>query len=357
MRSVDIPTKFPIAFGASAATGTIRTVPVPDQTGITPGAASLTTGFPSVTGQALASGGIPPAMQDFNGLFNQITAWNRWQGAGGLSFYDATFSSTVGGYPQGAILASTTPGIIWLSTADSNTTNPDGSSPTNWVKIYSSTSIAVGGRVVFSRTTAGSYTWTCPANTTLVLIQAVGGGGGGGGGNAYTGAGGLGGNYFQGVFNVTPGTTYTIQVGAGGIAGGGGGGGAPGGNGGSTYIQLSGITPTALGGTGGGSGGNSATGFVGVAGAPPGLSGIVFPYGGFELPGYGAQNGIYLTIGATNVFFGGMGGGAPLFASTTPFPAQNGSFGGTGSGGGGSGGAGASAGGVGAPGAIFITGG
>lgn len=357
MKSTDIPAKFQIAFGASAATGTIRTIPVPDQSGVTPGAASLTTGFPAITGQPLASGGVPPSLQDFNGLFNQITAWNRWQGAGGLPSYDSTFSTAVGGYPSGAILASSvTPGIIWISTADNNTTDPDGTSPAKWVKIASSTSVSIGGRVLFSKITSGTATWTCPANTTLVQIQAAGGGGGGGGGNAYAGAGGLGGNYFQGVFNVTPGTIYNITVGAGGSAGGGGGGGAPGGNGGSTYIQLSGITPTALGGTGGASGGNSTTGYVGVSGAAPGLSGIVFPYGGFELPGFGAQNGIFLTIGTTNVFFGGMGGGSPFFASTTPFPAQNGSFGGTGVGGGGSGGAGASSGGVGAAGGLFIVG-
>lgn len=213
----------------------------------------------------------------------------------------------------------------------------------------------VGGRVLFSKTTAGAFTWY-NKDATLVRIRMVGGGAGGGGGNGYAGAGGLGGNYAEGVFDVVPDTTYAGMVGAGGAAGGGGGGGGPGGNGGTTYITLDKITPAALGGTGGSSGGSPATGNVGVAGAGPGLSNIAFPHGGFELPGYGAQNGIYFTAGGSAIALGGCGGGAPFFASLTPFPAQVGSFGGTGCGGGGSGGAGSSPGGQGAPAAIFVEG-
>lgn len=213
--------------------------------------------------------------------------------------------------------------------------------------------VIVGGRVLFSRIAGGSYTWQCPSGVNRVLIKAVGAGGSGGGGNGYAGAGGLGGNYFEGVFDVTPGTTYTIVVGAPGVAGGGGGGGNPGGNGGSTYIQLGSLTPTALGGTGGGSGGNSATNYVGLSGASPGLSNINFPHGGFEVLGYAASNGIYLSNPVLAIT--GIGGGSYL-ASSTPIGVANGAFNGSGSGGGGSGGCGSAAGGVGAPGAIFIIG-
>lgn len=213
----------------------------------------------------------------------------------------------------------------------------------------------VGGRVLFAQIAAGSYTWVCPADTNLVRIRAVAGGGGGGGGNGYAGAGGLGGNYFEGVFDVVPGTAYTIVVGAGGIAGGGGGGGAPGGNGGSTYfsVQGGGTLAVALGGTGGGSGGNSATNYVGITGASPGKSNIVFPHGGFEILGYGASNGIYLSSPVLAIT--GIGGGSYL-ASSTPIGVQNGAFNGSGSGGGGGGGAGPAMGGVGAAGALFIEG-
>lgn len=144
MQSNQIPTKFQIPFGKNAAAGTIRTIPVADQTATSPGAASLTTGFPPATGQPLASGGIPPSMQDFNGLLNQDTAWAWWQSAGGTVQFDQAFCNAVGGYPSGAILASTTAGILWLNTVDNNTTNPDSSSSQNWVKVISQPQLIAG---------------------------------------------------------------------------------------------------------------------------------------------------------------------------------------------------------------------
>jgi len=166
MLATQIPTKFPIPFGNSAAAGTIRQVPTADQTSVSPGAASLTTGFPVATGQPLASGGVPPAMQDFNGLFNQITAWIRWQNAGATVSYDAAFSTAVGGYPAGAILASTTAGVLWLSTADNNLTNPDGPNPQSWVKIISQQQLIAGGKTT---TFAGAVTGNL-ANRALTVI-------------------------------------------------------------------------------------------------------------------------------------------------------------------------------------------
>lgn len=57
------------------------------------------------------------------------------------------------------------------------------------------------------------YFWTAPAGVTHVLVEMWGGGGGGGGA-----AGGGGGAYSRGVIAVTPGATYTIFVGGGGIS-------------------------------------------------------------------------------------------------------------------------------------------
>jgi hypothetical protein len=138
MLASQIPTKFPIPFGNNAAAGTIRPVPQASQVSVSPGNASLTDGFPVATGQPLASGGVPPAMQDFNGLFNQITAWSRWQNAGGTVGFDQSFCTAIGGYPQGAVLASTTAGLLWLSLVDNNTTNPDGTGASGWVSILTS---------------------------------------------------------------------------------------------------------------------------------------------------------------------------------------------------------------------------
>jgi len=66
-------------------------------------------------------------------------------------------------------------------------------------------------------TTAGSFSWTCPAGVTSVCVVAVGGGGGGG----YqwsSGGGGGGGLGWKNNIAVTPGTSYTVVVGVGGSA-------------------------------------------------------------------------------------------------------------------------------------------
>ena len=117
-----IPVKIPTPFASGAGGSYIRSVPIPSQIGITAGAASFTDGFPPVTFQA----GGAPAGTDVNGLFNQITAWNRWHQAGGPIYYDATFSAAIGGYPNGATLRQVSnPSVYWVSTVDNNTTNPD----------------------------------------------------------------------------------------------------------------------------------------------------------------------------------------------------------------------------------------
>ncbi len=71
-----------------------------------------------------------------------------------------------------------------------------------------------------SYTTAGTYTWTCPAGVTLVQVECWGGGGAGGGAhrntsNAY-GSGGGGGAYAKSTIAVVPGNGYTVIVGGGG---------------------------------------------------------------------------------------------------------------------------------------------
>ena len=62
-----------------------------------------------------------------------------------------------------------------------------------------------------------SSTFTVPAGVTKIRVRVVGGGAGGGGGAVLRG--GSGGGYAHGVFNVTPGSAYTVTVGLGGAAG------------------------------------------------------------------------------------------------------------------------------------------
>lgn len=132
-----IPTRFQKAWAEAAAGAYIRTVPVNSQIGIQDGAASFETGFVPDNFAALVSGGVPPFGQDFNGLNNILTKWDQWYQARGAITYDATFSSAIGGYPQGAILDSAVlVGAQWCSLTDNNTTDPDNpSSSANWMRV------------------------------------------------------------------------------------------------------------------------------------------------------------------------------------------------------------------------------
>jgi hypothetical protein len=151
-------------------------------------------------------------------------------------------------------------------------------------------------------TTAGTYTgsgsgWLCPAGVTQVLAECwAAGGGGGGGSGSGNGAGGGGGEYRNQLVPVTPGTYYTVVVGAGGSGGTAGGG--TGGNGGlSSFTGNSGIQVIAEPGQGGintgwqgmGAGGTGGTGTG--AGYPGGRGGNSYPYtgGGGSSAGPSAQ--------------------------------------------------------------------
>lgn len=132
MKAIDIPANFPKYWGLDAAGGNINDIPV-DSTGVA-GRASLDIGYPPETMVPLGSGGTPPFGQDTNGIFRQITQSIQWTSNAGAPFvYDATFSAAIGGYPEGAVLASTSqPGAYWLSVADDNTVDPEAGVSANW---------------------------------------------------------------------------------------------------------------------------------------------------------------------------------------------------------------------------------
>lgn len=131
MQASNAPTKSAVPFANS---GAKNTIPVSSQIGITPGLASFTDGFPPLTMTPLAAGGVPPYGQDFNGILNFLSAGVRWAQAGGLYPYDAAFSTAIGGYPRGAVLAAATGSGRWVNTVDNNTTNPD-TGGANWISL------------------------------------------------------------------------------------------------------------------------------------------------------------------------------------------------------------------------------
>jgi hypothetical protein len=214
--------------------------------------------------------------------------------------------------------------------------------------------------VTNSYTAVETTTWTAPPGVTSVEYLVVGGGGGSGGGFDNAGGGGSGGGMVKaGTLSVTPGTSYTITVGDGGIGGisirspvsetngsvgdnsifasitalGGGGGyasrlplGGPARAGGS---QVSGPTASTGGnggfggGGGGGGGGNASNGSNGVtttggsggSGISNSISGSSVTYGA---GGSGANSGVLnaAVVGAANTGDGARGGGTGGSAQT-----------------------------------------
>ena len=103
--------------------------------------ASLQEGFPTVTMTDVDQGGMPPQGQDINGILFDVTTAIRYQQAGGLFPYDATFAAAIDGYPLGAILTATDGSCLYQNTVSGNQTDPENGG-TGWSQILSSASIA-----------------------------------------------------------------------------------------------------------------------------------------------------------------------------------------------------------------------
>lgn len=166
MLVASIPAKFTLTFGQNAPAQDIRVIPSASQIGIQAGAASLNDGFPPVCFLPTTSGGIPPFGQDMNGILNQLSAWSQWQAAGSPVFFDAAFAAAIGGYPNGAVLQSTSGfGAFWYNTADNNSSNPD-TGGSNWVALSMIGTFTTGDVKLTLKTVADS-TWVMMNDGTL----------------------------------------------------------------------------------------------------------------------------------------------------------------------------------------------
>lgn len=122
MQSSNQPGKISLPFANS---GAKQPIPVASQVGIEDGRASYTDGFPPLTRTQLSAGGKPPFGTDFNGIFNAITAIQQWQSAGGGFKYDSAFAASIGGYPAGAVLATSDNSGFWINSVDGNSSDPE----------------------------------------------------------------------------------------------------------------------------------------------------------------------------------------------------------------------------------------
>lgn len=165
-----IPLKWYVPF----ATGDASRVEIP-VTSSDATRASQTLGFPPLTMQPPAVGGVPPQGEDFNGAMNQIARVAWWVLNGGGWPYDAAFATnaSIGGYPNGAVLQSADFLGQWISTADNNQNNPD-TSGTNWVPgfQYGATSLTgqTGGTVTLTPLQAAKRGITIAGALTSALV-------------------------------------------------------------------------------------------------------------------------------------------------------------------------------------------
>jgi hypothetical protein len=215
-----------------------------------------------------------------------------------------------------------------------------GDSTTSEIIFESSTTsaIQVGGGIDVSYTTPGTYSWTAPAGVTSVSAIAVGGGGSGGAAYFAGGGGGGGGLGWKNNIPVTPGQSYTVVVGAGGVAvtAAAGGQGTAGGD--SFFINNS-----------------TVAGLGGAAGVGSSLDTNVVRAGGVGGGFVGDGGGSGGTGGSSSGDTAGGGGGAGGY-SEAGGGGGAGSYGGTGGRGGQNGGSNSSAGAAGSGGGVGLNG-
>ena len=164
-------------------------------------------------------------------------------------------------------------------------------------------------------TVPGTYLWTAPVGVTSVSAVCVGGGGGGGNSTSGGGGGGGGGLGYKNAISVTPGTTYTVVVGAAGVSGGLS---AIAGTAGGDSYFVSAATVRGGGGSGGAvtssnAAGGTFTGDGGGNGGAGGATGGLYGGGGGGAGGYsgaGGQGGdANVNVGLRAASGAGGGGG------------------------------------------------
>lgn len=95
--AVTVPTFIPTPFASEGQFAVIPEAPSSEQ-----GRASWQQGFPQVCAQPLASGGIPPNYQDFQGIFNALSAAICYMQTGALWPWSATLTYPLGAHVLGS---------------------------------------------------------------------------------------------------------------------------------------------------------------------------------------------------------------------------------------------------------------
>ena len=159
--SLSAPTKFPTPF---CSTGSKNMIPATAGGIAQPYNASLDVGFPPITAQPIASGGLPPDQKDFNGILYELTQAVQYQQAGGNFAYDSAFAIAISGYPLGAIVQATDGSGFWINGTSGNTNDPEAFG-TGW------TPLAQSGASSVAMTSANVTLTALQAGKTIITIS------------------------------------------------------------------------------------------------------------------------------------------------------------------------------------------
>lgn len=153
--------------------------------------ASYPSGFPDITMLDESAGGVPPKGQNFNQILYELANGLRWNNAGRLYNYDASWSSSNSGYPKGALVLGSDNQTIYMSSVDDNTTDPNSSSSSGWINkstqyLKSSDYLSEFGQSITAgagsnsglTSVTASATITPASNGIIMLVNSVYGGNG-----------------------------------------------------------------------------------------------------------------------------------------------------------------------------------
>jgi len=201
---MSLPVTVPFTFGNATTTQSLSSLDT-NFTTITNSVNGLTNGASKINVASITATGTANATTYLRG----DGSWTSVSGSGTVTSVNA--NSTIGfSFTGGPVTSS---GTLTLSGPTPGTSgNVLTSNGTAWVSSATST----GGGQVQSQLFTASGTWTAPTGVTRVRVWVVGGAGGGAtsGCGVYGGVGGM----AMGVYTVSPGTGYTVTVGAGGAA-------------------------------------------------------------------------------------------------------------------------------------------
>ena len=144
MKSTDSPALFPQPFARDADPRLVNTS-LPETT-TDKGRVSILGGFPELNFTPLSSGGEPVNGVDMQTLFHMLSIVARAAEAGQIRPWSAAYAQQIGGYPTGAVVSSSSPGVLYVSLIDDNLTDPvEDQKQTEGSRSWSTISGSLGG--------------------------------------------------------------------------------------------------------------------------------------------------------------------------------------------------------------------